>query len=122
MEQQQGGPPTRPDSEYGDRPAGAPPGPPRGEGAPASGRTPDALDQYADRVVAILARGEDLGASTIASEIDLEATQVSSLLHRLEHDGRVMRTASGNWSTTPAAQATTEPAPSPKEPPQDEGQ
>ena len=72
--------------------------------------------------MAILARGEDLGPSTIASEIDLEPTQVSSLLHRLEHDGRVMHTASGNWSTTPAAQATTEPAPSPKEPPQDEGQ
>lgn len=116
MEDQQGGQPTRPASEYGDRPAGAPPGPVRGEGAPESGRTPDVLDQYADRVVAILARGEELGASTIASEVELDASQVSSLLHRLEHDGRVTRTAGGSWATTPAAQVTTEPAPSPKEP------
>jgi hypothetical protein len=84
-----------------------------------AGRAPGALDEHADRVVSIVARGEELGAAAIAREIGLDATQVSSLLHRLEHDGRVTRTAGGNWAATPAAKATTEPAPSPKEPRQD---
>jgi hypothetical protein len=83
------------------------------------GRAPDALDQHADRVAAILAQGEELGAAAIAREIGLDATQVSSLLHRPEHDGRATRTAGGNWAATPAAAATTEPAPSPKEPDQE---
>jgi DNA-binding GntR family transcriptional regulator len=69
--------------------------------------------------VAILARGQDLGASALASEIDLEPTQVSSLLTRLEHDGRVTRTAGGNWAAAPAAMVTTEPALFPKVPEQE---
>lgn len=84
----------------------------------------DRLDAYAGDVVAILSRAEGTGSGAmgepeIASELDLDATQVGTLLHRLQHDGRVSRTADGSWTATPAAVATTEPRPSPKEPRQD---
>ena len=114
--------PVRPGSEYGERPAGAPPAPAAGEDRPPSpGATgdPDALNVRADDVLAALARGEDMGAAQIAREVGLEATQVSSLLTRLEHDGLATRTAGGNWRITPAAATKGEPAPSPGEPRQD---
>ncbi len=103
----------RPGSEYGERPAGAPEEPPRGEGRPPSGQASDALDAHRDEVLRILARGEDMSAAALAN---VEATQVSALLTRLEHDGRVTRTATGSWRAEPATQATTEPQPSPREP------
>jgi hypothetical protein len=37
--------------------------------------SPDALDEHADRVRAILGRGEEVAAAAIASERGLEATQ-----------------------------------------------
>lgn len=77
---------------------------------------PDALDPHADAVLGILARGEPAGESQIASEVPLQATQVSSLMTRLQHAGRVTRTHGGRWTLTPATQASTKPIPRPKEP------
>lgn len=89
------------------------------ESRPQRHGTGDALDAHREAVLRILARGEDMSAAAIASEVELEATQVSSLLTRLEHDGQATRTASGGWRAEPATQAKTEPRPSPKEPEQD---
>lgn len=109
--------PTNPDPEYGERPGGAPAEPQVGE-RPEQRSSGDALDAHRDAVVRILARGEDMSAAAIATEVGLEATQVSSLLTRLERDGQVTRKASGSWRAERATQAKTEPQPSPKEPEQ----
>lgn len=83
----------------------------------------DRLDEHAGEVLGILSRAAErgtgaMGEPQIASEIGLDERQVGTLLHRLQHDGRVDRTADGSWEATPATQATTAPRPSPKEPPQ----
>jgi hypothetical protein len=55
-----------------------------------------------------LRREDELDVSSIADRVPLEATQVSSLLPRLdlEHDGLVTRTAEARWRLTPAAEAS----------------
>ena len=116
---QGGGQPVRPQSEYGERPAGAPPGPPAGEDRPASGgaaHAGDRLGERADDVLAVLARGEEMGPAQIARDVGFDATRVSSLLKRLQRDGLVNRTEGGSWAIAAGAATKTEPAPSPKEP------
>lgn len=112
--------PVRPSSEYGDRPAGAPPTKP--ESAERFGaQEQDALDRHRGEVLAILKRGGDMGASSIASETPLEPSQVDTLMTRLEQAGLAARTAGGSWRLTPAAETQiAEARAHPGEPPQAE--
>ena len=112
--------PVRPDSEYGERPAGAPPSPP--ESAERFGtQEHDSLDRHRGDVLAILKRGGDMGESSIASETPLEPSQVDTLLTRLEQAGLAARTAGGSWRLTPAAESQiSEARPHPSEPAQEE--
>jgi DNA-binding IclR family transcriptional regulator len=78
----------------------------------------DTLDDRADDVLGIIKRAEDVGESHIAHELGghADASQVAKLLHRLEHEGRVTRTAGGTWRLTPATEMHTEARPDPREP------
>ena len=78
----------------------------------------DTLDDRIDDVLGIIKRAEDVGESHIAHELGghVEATQVGHLLHRLEREGRVTRTAGGTWRLTPAAEGSVTERPDPREP------
>lgn len=80
----------------------------------------DSLDHHRHDVAGVLKRQEDIGRhiseAEIGREVGLEATQVDSLLHRMQTDGEVSRTAEGNWELTAAASMHTQPRPDPREP------
>jgi predicted transcriptional regulator len=98
--------PVRPASEYGERPAGAPADRRQGAGRFTSGsERGDTLDEHRDAVITVLHAEHELDVNSIADRVALEATQVSSLLPRLQHDGVVTRTAEGRWRLTAAAEA-----------------
>ncbi|MFL5825672.1 MAG: hypothetical protein ACJ76V_04035 [Thermoleophilaceae bacterium] len=76
-----------------------------------------AVDQERlQRIFGALKREGEMGESAIAKEAGLRAEGISALLERLEHDGRVARTAFGRWRLTPAEELHTEPRPHPREP------
>ncbi len=114
--------PVRPQSEYGERPAGSPTEPHRAEGrqrAEGEGGGPDELDAHRSEVLAILKRGGEMASAQVAEETDLEATQVSTVLTRLQRDGAVVRTATGKWTLSAASETKVEPTPHPREPSQE---
>jgi len=75
---------------------------------------------HRDDILGVLKRqeeiGEHLGEAEIGREVGLDATQVSSVLRHLTAEGKVSRTGSGNWEMTPAASASVQARPDPKEP------
>lgn len=75
---------------------------------------------HRDDILGILKRqeeiGEHLSEAEIGREIGLDGTQVSSVLRDLVAEGRVSRTASGNWELTPATAGSVQARPDPKEP------
>jgi hypothetical protein len=84
----------------------------------------DALDEHRGDVAGVLKRQDANGTDHISEaeigrEVGLDATRVGSLLHRMQADGEVTRTADGNWELTAAAALRTEPRPHPREPRQD---
>ena len=105
---EQGRQPVRPESEYGEHPAGAQGQPVRGDASTASGAPSidrrggsDSLDAHREAVLGVLAREEELAEAQIAKEVPLEATQISSLLARLQHDGALWRP--GLWENAVAS-------------------
>jgi hypothetical protein len=83
--------------------------------------TPAPLHPRADEVLQILARqpetGKHISEAEIGQELGLNATEVAGILRGLTTTEQVMRTESGNWELTPAAQRSVKPRPHPKEPP-----
>ncbi len=69
-----------------------------------------------ERILGMLARGDDLGESEIASELGIDTQGLTAMMAELQREGRVTRTAGGKWRLTPATQATTDPLPRPQEP------
>jgi hypothetical protein len=65
--------------------------------------------QRREQVLAVL-EGKELGPSAIARDVGVNPTQISSILRQLASEGRVSRTAGGQWKLTAAA-AESQPTP-----------
>ena len=80
--------------------------PPRSGSASGNGRRRSGRraprGQRREQVLAVL-EGKELGPSAIAREVGVNPTQISSLLRQLASEGRVTRTAGGQWRLTAAA-------------------
>jgi DNA-binding IclR family transcriptional regulator len=82
----------------------------------------DSPEEQRTEIAAILRRQdanglpEHISEAEIGRELGLEATQVGSLLHEMQRDGQVNRTAHGNWELTAAEARDTDPRPHPHEP------